>query len=311
MRSYDAKFAQFSPPFQQTQLLNVMIASLQFINLVMEENQRTQIFKFNQIINLLIGSLIRKLNDGRWVHFWCIKWIPEIQSQGDIELKQMIGYPNIKRFGLQCYLCQKKSDYSACLDCMFPQCFKKFHIRCAIDVGLIQSDPQMEDFRNPQNPQQYGIFCSEHRSTAKKAIKKTGFYSVVKQDKILHPQTFVQAPQIYKSHNPTFGNDQGINTTAQNQRYFPPSFTNRQQHNINQNYPTAFSYKQQQIDEKSIQVINIDDEDDQNFNTTTSNYPQLKTYNNKYSWQLEMNRPQLNYSKQPEGFLVNQQQNIS
>lgn len=105
-----------------------------------------------------LGGLLKKTIKGTWVHMFCALMIPGVTflSPDDLEgidLKHVAPavsgdacsrlhedghYPclcpcaHAQRYGLNCYLCQKKKA-GACLQC--EDCYKAFHPMCAQQAG--------------------------------------------------------------------------------------------------------------------------------------------------------------------------------
>jgi hypothetical protein len=84
-----------------------------------------------------LKGLMRKIKDGRWAHYQCINWTPEIFFDDPKKDKIILDSLDLSRFNKICSIC-KKSEGS-CLNCDFKYCPNYFHVRCADKMNLIKS----------------------------------------------------------------------------------------------------------------------------------------------------------------------------
>lgn len=71
-----------------------------------------------------------------WVHHTCINWMDEVWFTDDTK-SAIEGKPCMDKFKLQCSICRDPKLTGYCFECDYKQCKIAFHIRCAIDRGLI------------------------------------------------------------------------------------------------------------------------------------------------------------------------------
>jgi NuA3 HAT complex component NTO1 len=80
-----------------------------------------------------------QLETKEWVHHVCVNWHNEIWfEKEDVSLMMFSGRLNLRRFEHLCSLCNIKEG--SCIDCDLPSCKTRFHVRCAIEAGLIMSN---------------------------------------------------------------------------------------------------------------------------------------------------------------------------
>jgi len=76
------------------------------------------------------------------------------------------GNLNLTRFDLNCSIC--KVSTGSCIDCDYPACSRSFHVRCAINQGLILSSEDMQDSRLGE--WDCKVFCQKHTKIGKKKL---------------------------------------------------------------------------------------------------------------------------------------------
>jgi hypothetical protein len=77
------------------------------------------------------------------------------------------------KMNLFCYICRKKAC-GGCIQCDYKSCEKAFHVRCAIDKGLINNWEQMNEQRENEEAHECFIFCDSHYEIGCKGLKEGG-----------------------------------------------------------------------------------------------------------------------------------------
>ena len=91
------------------------------------------------------GAIV-ETNIGR-VHLTCVNWLPDIWFDND-EKTKVGGNLTKKRFSLSCTFCNRKGKRNrggSCIQCDYKDCTVSFHVRCAINHGIIKSWDLMID----------------------------------------------------------------------------------------------------------------------------------------------------------------------
>ena len=70
------------------------------------------------------------------------------------------------RYDYLCSIC--KENEGSCIDCDYNKCSRKFHVRCAINDGLILSNEDMKELR--LDKWDCKVFCSKHTKIGKKKL---------------------------------------------------------------------------------------------------------------------------------------------
>lgn len=107
-----------------------------------------------------------------WVHYTCVNWMPEVWFTDDNKLSVQGNLSKAKE-KLFCYICRQKGAGS-CIQCDYKSCEKSFHVRCAIDRGLIKDWELMNDQREDEESYECFIFCESHYEIGCKALKDGG-----------------------------------------------------------------------------------------------------------------------------------------
>ena len=76
------------------------------------------------------------------------------------------GTLNMDRFDMNCSIC--KIPEGSCIDCDYTGCQKGFHVRCAVNQGLILSSEDMQELRVGE--WDCKIFCDKHTKIGKKKV---------------------------------------------------------------------------------------------------------------------------------------------
>ena len=93
-----------------------------------------------------------------WFHNTCVNWMPEIWYAD--ESKEIIeGQINHDRKNLFCSICKDKKKPGYLLQCDFKNCLTKFHIRCAMEHGMIKEWEQMNECREKGDCFDCFVFC--------------------------------------------------------------------------------------------------------------------------------------------------------
>ena len=77
------------------------------------------------------------------------------------------GKLNLDRYSLVCSICKVKEG--SCISCDYHTCSKSFHVRCAMQNGLILSSEDMSEFRI--GDWDCKIFCDKHTRIGKKKLE--------------------------------------------------------------------------------------------------------------------------------------------
>ena len=107
-----------------------------------------------------VKGLIVETNMG-WAHMTCINYIPEIWFS-DKSRRMVTGKIDQDRKGLPCHLCKLvagKNSKKYLIQCDFKNCRLSFHIRCAMQHGLIKSWEDMLKHRETDKSTDLFIFC--------------------------------------------------------------------------------------------------------------------------------------------------------
>jgi hypothetical protein len=109
-----------------------------------------------------------------WCHHTCVNWIPDVWFADDT--KQAIdGKTNPDRYRFGCSICKSsKFQGTSTITCDYKECTNSFHIRCAIDKGLIKDWESMNENREVEESYECFIFCSKHLECGKRDLKQGG-----------------------------------------------------------------------------------------------------------------------------------------
>jgi len=108
------------------------------------------------------------VRDYNWVHVNCVNWLNEIWFEEKPERKNIEGKV-IEHMGKKkCSICCKTQG--ATINCDFPKCKKRFHVRCAIKTSLIKDDEAMELYK--VSDWTVRIFCSSHQKQGLELVEK-------------------------------------------------------------------------------------------------------------------------------------------
>ena len=94
-----------------------------------------------------VRGVLKQINNNyEWAHVACVNWIPEIwfkkeREREDVDMRHYYKWREV----YCCHLCGRKKG--AIIMCDFIRCQEKFHISCAIRLGLISSWKEMSDLK--------------------------------------------------------------------------------------------------------------------------------------------------------------------
>ncbi|KAG0625738.1 hypothetical protein M758_2G077300 [Ceratodon purpureus] len=107
--------------------------------------------------NNTVGSIVKDAGAKQWAHMVCTLWMPGTRclNMGTMGVFDVSGVTATRRKSV-CSICQRKGG--ACIQCRVPKCSTPFHVWCAHEKGLLQSEI-VQDGSN-----QVGFFgkCQSH-----------------------------------------------------------------------------------------------------------------------------------------------------
>ena len=116
--------------------------------------------------------MMKKLQDGTWVHINCVNWTPEIWFTDDYKNK-IAGKVASFRQEINCQRCHKAEG--SCIQCDFKNCGRSYHVRCAIKRDLIGSWEEMHKrLGEPADHLATPVFCHKHLVEGTKIFKQLG-----------------------------------------------------------------------------------------------------------------------------------------
>ena len=111
-----------------------------------------------------------------WVHPICVNWINEIYFDEDSNLTKIVGVVEKERFNIRWRLCKRQKG--ACIQCDYKNCTFNFHVSWGVSAGLIKIWSEMNEMKDPEDPNSILIFCNKHQIKGKNEAKNRGFKSV-------------------------------------------------------------------------------------------------------------------------------------
>ena len=104
---------------------------------------------------------MKRTEQGNWCHCSCVWWIPGLHFQDPIEMRLVMGVPNVDkaRYKLKCIFCDTKNGTlfgqghslhssmthlltllaGACIECSHKNCRNSFHVTCAFATKEVRS----------------------------------------------------------------------------------------------------------------------------------------------------------------------------
>ena len=125
------------------------------------------------------GAIV-KVQTGDWYHITCVNyhrsvWFNEIEAPNASGVMETIkdtrslgGKLRFDHYSLTCEICNKKQG--ACIQCDYRDCTAAFHVRCAIDAGIIREQTEALQ-RDNTDPYQMYLFCTKHQNKGRKWLK--------------------------------------------------------------------------------------------------------------------------------------------
>ncbi|KAG0586446.1 hypothetical protein KC19_2G091100 [Ceratodon purpureus] len=125
--------------------------------------------------NNTVGCIVKDAGAKQWAHMVCTLWMPGTRclNMGTMGVFDVSGVTTSRRKAV-CSICKRKGG--ACIQCRVPKCSTSFHVWCAHEKGLLQSEI-VQDGSN-----QVGFFgrCQSHADYCGSELHdemKEGLYS--------------------------------------------------------------------------------------------------------------------------------------
>ena len=125
---------------------------------------------------VLPGSKSRS-GETKWAHVICVNWIPTVWWSDDINVAHLTGKMPTELNSQACTRC--KNQRGACIPCDWKKCFKRYHVRCAVKMDMIEElESMLEGLGGSCAKNEFPLFCGAHLGRGRQTYREKGLAAI-------------------------------------------------------------------------------------------------------------------------------------